>query len=797
MLKKLHWKYQLFLIVILIPFLGMCVILPIVNSTMSRNQNSFISHALVSSAKQTAHIFEQTILSTNFNIASLAAGFSKKTGSFSKEAKDLFKQIPSILRMRVMINNDKDKYFVVSELVKKKKKKLIGKDTVHLRADFVGLTSGDIKIQRRTKNVLALYRTTPDENEIIEVLLFIENLFIDPNPVNIYKTFFVKNNKVIMADDYFSTKEKLLKSVLATIAKSGSQSTLHNEFGNFAHSNTNIFDIKAVSFIGQNTLQLAGESLKFKFILVFCGLLALSFGIAIIMNKQIPSSAQDKSNSDKKILESMLEQSKAPVSIAKKQMDMSEELSSKDTEIEELNSEIEMKDDIVMKLRAEIKGKDDKIANFNGDNQEYNNSIKKLQDEVSDRQKQIDSLNLDITKLKQDYTELKNKAEQKMEQFTLQSIQLDGLNKTSKDKTQPPSSDGNNTNSEQIKTILDNKFCFYNFLTDVNYFFSMLKMKDDFFANIEVQTKVFLTEFEQLYQNASFFSLQDLQQYLQACLKHFTAIASKPDGDVKKHYISIIKATRKIEAAIDKFIQENHNYINVYAWKDLDYHQSVSSVNIRDFYFEMRKQKIVPNIINSYVDNIYAMPAEFYLKHYNALIQDTAHELGKKVLPLKIEGGNTRLVGEFYYDLFYSFTYALRFALFYGIEAPDIRTSANKPEEGLIRIIVSIARNKKKQALNIIIADDGKGIPANAIRKNMESIGLADIVAQENDEEIIQHVLDSGFSTKAGIIDLTGANIGLNAIKVASEELGGRTSIMSDASRGTRVVIDVPLIEYI
>jgi len=187
-----------------------------------------------------------------------------------------------------------------------------------------------------------------------------------------------------------------------------------------------------------------------------------------------------------------------------------------------------------------------------------------------------------------------------------------------------------------------------------------------------------------------------------------------------------------------------------------------------------------------------------HLSHYDQIAQKLAGELNKKIAPLKFIGGEVEIKDIRHEKLLSLLLHAIRFSLFHGIEDPEDRLLAQKELGGHITIKVDIREEvksgeEKKRFLEISVRDDGKGISAKSIRSLMEKIGLKNIIKNENDEEVIQHIFDNGFSSKSAIVDEQGKKVGMNAIRNMANELGGDAKIISAVGKGSMVVVRVPL----
>src|SRR5690606_27956850 len=99
----------------------------------------------------------------------------------------------------------------------------------------------------------------------------------------------------------------------------------------------------------------------------------------------------------------------------------------------------------------------------------------------------------------------------------------------------------------------------------------------------------------------------------------------------------------------------------------------------------------------------------------------------------------------------------LRNAVDHGIEMPDERIKAGKPEKG--RIVLSLGREGGDVMLRL--ADDGGGINLQRVREKVIERGLMTTEAQLSDQDIIQFIIHAGFSTADKVTQISGRGVGM------------------------------------
>lgn len=172
------------------------------------------------------------------------------------------------------------------------------------------------------------------------------------------------------------------------------------------------------------------------------------------------------------------------------------------------------------------------------------------------------------------------------------------------------------------------------------------------------------------------------------------------------------------------------------------------------------------------------------------VVRDVSCELGKKV-QLTMQGNETELDRTIIEAIKDPLTHIVRNAIDHGIESPDSRRNAGKPEEGTL---VLRAFHEGGQ-VNIEIMDDGQGIPVNRVKEKAQQRGLitADQAARMSDRETFNLIFLPGFSTAEKVTNVSGRGVGMDVVKTNIEKIGGSVDILSELHSGTTIKIKIPL----
>ncbi|HYH20346.1 MAG TPA: chemotaxis protein CheA [Azospirillum sp.] len=172
------------------------------------------------------------------------------------------------------------------------------------------------------------------------------------------------------------------------------------------------------------------------------------------------------------------------------------------------------------------------------------------------------------------------------------------------------------------------------------------------------------------------------------------------------------------------------------------------------------------------------------------LVRDLAQRLGKRA-DLRVSGEGTEADKDVLAVLGEPLIHLVRNALDHGIETPEARRAAGKPETGTIRV----EARQERDSVIVEVADDGAGIDTERVRRKAVANGAVDPAraAALSEEEALALVLLPGVSTAATVTDVSGRGVGMDAVRSAVESAGGRIGIASTPGAGTRVRLTLPL----
>ncbi|MEL6131276.1 MAG: hybrid sensor histidine kinase/response regulator, partial [Cyanobacteria bacterium J06628_4] len=169
-------------------------------------------------------------------------------------------------------------------------------------------------------------------------------------------------------------------------------------------------------------------------------------------------------------------------------------------------------------------------------------------------------------------------------------------------------------------------------------------------------------------------------------------------------------------------------------------------------------------------------------------LRELSLEFGKPV-ELKVEGDKTLVDRNILESLNDPLMHILRNAFDHGIETPDDRQAAGKPEQGTI----TINAQQRSSRTIITIRDDGRGIPLEKIRARAQEMGLDEsLLATASETDLLSLIFEPGFSTASQVTTLSGRGVGMDVVRNNLEEIRGDVSVATQSGQGSTFTISVP-----
>jgi len=184
------------------------------------------------------------------------------------------------------------------------------------------------------------------------------------------------------------------------------------------------------------------------------------------------------------------------------------------------------------------------------------------------------------------------------------------------------------------------------------------------------------------------------------------------------------------------------------------------------------------------------VPVEQLFRRFPRVVRDVAKQCGKDVA-LELSGQNTDLDKGILDSLGEPLMHLVRNAVDHGIEPADERLPAGKAARGTIYL------NAYHQGTQVVIEvrDDGRGMDPVDLRARALEKGLLkpDEARRLSDQETLNLIFESGFSTAAEVTEVSGRGIGMDVVRTVLDRLKGTVHISSQKGRGTTIQLRAPL----
>ena len=193
--------------------------------------------------------------------------------------------------------------------------------------------------------------------------------------------------------------------------------------------------------------------------------------------------------------------------------------------------------------------------------------------------------------------------------------------------------------------------------------------------------------------------------------------------------------------------------------------------------------------LQSAVLQIRMVPVSHVFQRYPRLVRDLSRKLDKKI-ELCMQGENTEFDKNLIESLSEPLIHLLRNSIDHGIESPEDRIEAGKPETGRIDLIAT----PLDDSVIIEIRDDGKGIDPHKIKLLAFQKGVITESQLESidDNEALQLIFAAGFSTSEQVSDLSGRGVGMDAVKTMVSQAGGSIEMQSEVGVGSTFKLLLP-----
>lgn len=217
-------------------------------------------------------------------------------------------------------------------------------------------------------------------------------------------------------------------------------------------------------------------------------------------------------------------------------------------------------------------------------------------------------------------------------------------------------------------------------------------------------------------------------------------------------------------------------------------HPELTGQDLDGFSGAAHKLEVLIRELQNEVSAMRLVPVSGVFQNMRRVVRDAAKRTGKKV-ELELFGEDIEMDKVLVDRLHDPLVHVMRNAVDHGIEAPEDRVRAGKPDCG--RLVLSATYQAGE--VTIQVRDDGAGLSRDKILSRARQRNLVPPGAELDEQQIADLLFMPGFSTKEQVDELSGRGVGMDVVKTTIESLRGRVQLSSKAGEGTRLTMIVPL----
>lgn len=239
-----------------------------------------------------------------------------------------------------------------------------------------------------------------------------------------------------------------------------------------------------------------------------------------------------------------------------------------------------------------------------------------------------------------------------------------------------------------------------------------------------------------------------------------------------------------LEAKLNEFLESQKSLLG----EDFERMGRVQKIPIERLYAfvsEIFNSRSIEDVRNRFIQQVLATPVFNVLQVYESETHSLANTLGKEIGSFKVVGDDVPIVLENYEQFFSSLIHVFRNMVDHGIESPEVRFAAGKATGGNIKVTIKGPQHFAGRHFAVTIEDDGQGINLDKLRQKYNC-------PDKSDNEVAQLIFAAGVSTRDQVSLVSGRGIGLDAVKVLVDELGGKLTVTTQAGKGTAFTFMLP-----
>jgi two-component system sensor histidine kinase and response regulator WspE len=272
---------------------------------------------------------------------------------------------------------------------------------------------------------------------------------------------------------------------------------------------------------------------------------------------------------------------------------------------------------------------------------------------------------------------------------------------------------------------------------------------------------------------------------------HWVRTYSDDMRNLKKKHNELIDTIDRLRTVLDKryLTALELNLLKNMQDRAESYRESLTSqlINLDDF---DRRSSSLTSRMNHEIIASRMRPFRDATQGYKRMVRDVSRSINKKVT-LLIRGEDTQVDREILEKIEAPINHMIRNAIDHGIESPEDRLAAGKPEQGTI---ILEAKHNAGQ-LSISVSDDGRGVDIEMLRRKVLERNLVNKTMADNlsRSELLDFLFLPSFSTRDEVTELSGRGVGLDVVHSTLQELRGKLHANTEFGQGMRIQMELPL----
>jgi two-component system, chemotaxis family, sensor kinase CheA len=172
------------------------------------------------------------------------------------------------------------------------------------------------------------------------------------------------------------------------------------------------------------------------------------------------------------------------------------------------------------------------------------------------------------------------------------------------------------------------------------------------------------------------------------------------------------------------------------------------------------------------------------------VVRKISRDAGKEIR-LVISGADTELDKLIVEELSDPLMHVIRNCIDHGIERPEARAKAGKPEIGTI----GISAEQRGNHVVITVEDDGSGLDEKKLVEKAVERGAVDaaFAGEMSRRDVFNLIFLPGVSTKEVVDEVSGRGVGMDVVKTNIARLSGIIDVESEPGQGTRLTLTLPI----